>query len=119
MGVDALISLWGRDKFRSPLKPIRLKIKIWKLIQLVLPSRTFCVTVKVFPVSNGTVQLTGSGDLINICSGDLTLVGSGGDFTMCSQISGAGNRGLAADMNDTPAFSFISSAKTKSIAMKI
>lgn len=38
---------------------------------------------------------------------------------MCSQISGAGNRGLAADMNDTPAFSFISSAKTKSIAMKI
>lgn len=44
------------------------------------PSLTFCVTVKVLPVSNGTVQLTGSGDLIKICSGDLTLVGSGGDL---------------------------------------
>jgi hypothetical protein len=49
------------------------------------------VTVKVFPVSSGTVQLTGSGERIKICSGDLTLVGSGGDFTTGSQsiISGA------------------------------
>lgn len=49
-----------------------------------LPSRTFCVTVNVLPVSNGTIQLTGSGERIIICSGDLTRVGSGGDFTMCS-----------------------------------
>lgn len=37
--------------------------------------------MKVFPVSNGTVQFTGSGDLMFICSGDFTLVGSGGDLT--------------------------------------
>lgn len=49
-----------------------------------LPVRTFCVTVNVLPVSNGTIQLTGSGERINICSGDLTRVGSGGDLTMCS-----------------------------------
>lgn len=42
------------------------------------------MTVNVFPVSKGTVQLTGSGDFIIICSGDLTRVGSGGDLTMYS-----------------------------------
>lgn len=46
-----------------------------------LPSLTFWVTVKVFPVSRGTVQFTGSGDRMIICSGDFTLVGSGGLFT--------------------------------------
>lgn len=55
-----------------------------------IPSRTFWVTVKVFPVSNGTVQLTGSGERIKICSGDFTRVGSGGDFIICST-SGCGN----------------------------
>lgn len=39
------------------------------------------MTVNVFPVSNGTVQLTGSGERMIICSGDFTLVGSGGLFT--------------------------------------
>lgn len=46
-----------------------------------LPSRTFCVTVNVLPVSRGTVQFTGSGERMIICSGDFTLVGSGGLFT--------------------------------------
>ena len=36
-------------------------------------------TWNVLPVSRGTVQLMGSGDLIINCSGDLTRVGSGGD----------------------------------------
>lgn len=54
---------------------------------LDLPSRTFWVTVNVFPVSKGTVQLTGSGERIKICSGDLTLVGSGGDLTTGSMWS--------------------------------
>lgn len=40
--------------------------------------------MKVLPVSKGTVQLTGSGDRMMICSGDLTRVGSGGDLIMCS-----------------------------------
>lgn len=57
---------------------------------IILPC-TFCVTVKVFPVSKGTVQFTGSGDRIIICSGDLTLVGSGGDFTIGSSISEVGS----------------------------
>lgn len=48
------------------------------------------MTVNVLPVSNGTVQLTGSGERIKICSGDLTRVGSGGDFIMCST-SGCGS----------------------------
>lgn len=46
--------------------------------------------MNVLPVSNGTVQLTGSGERIKICSGDFTLVGSGGDFIICST-SGCGN----------------------------
>lgn len=46
-----------------------------------LPSFIFCVTVKILPVSSGTVQFTGSGDRIMICSGDFTRVGSGGDLT--------------------------------------
>uniref|UniRef100_A0A182J7R4 Uncharacterized protein n=1 Tax=Anopheles atroparvus TaxID=41427 RepID=A0A182J7R4_ANOAO len=54
------------------------------------PSRTFCVTVNVLPVSRGTVQLTGSGERMMICSGDLTRVGSGGDLIICSRISGGG-----------------------------
>lgn len=37
--------------------------------------------MNVLPVSNGTVQLTGSGERMIICSGDFTLVGSGGLFT--------------------------------------
>lgn len=52
-----------------------------------LPSRTFCVTVNVFPVSRGTVQFTGSGERMIICSGDFTLVGSGGLFTTGSSSS--------------------------------
>lgn len=52
-----------------------------------LPSRTFCVTVKVLPVSRGTVQFTGSGDRMIICSGDFTLVGSGGLLTTGSSSS--------------------------------
>lgn len=51
------------------------------------PSRIFCVTVNVFPVSKGTVQLTGSGDRISNCSGDLTRVGSGGDLISGSSIA--------------------------------
>lgn len=39
------------------------------------------MTVNVFPVSSGTVQFTGSGERMIICSGDFTLVGSGGLFT--------------------------------------
>lgn len=70
-GVETFISLWGRTIFATS------------------PSRTFCVTVKVLPVSNGTVQKTGSGErMITICSGDLTRVGSGGDLTICSMTSG-------------------------------
>lgn len=52
-----------------------------------LPSRIFCVTVNVLPVSSGTVQLTGSGERISNCSGDLTLVGSGGDLIIGSSIA--------------------------------
>ena len=55
--------------------------------QEFLPSRTFCVTVKVLPVSRGTVQFTGSGERMIICSGDFTLVGSGGLFTTGSSSS--------------------------------
>lgn len=58
---------------------------------VILPSRTFCVTVKVLPVSRGTVQFTGSGERMIICSGDFTLVGSGGLFTTGS----SSNQGLA------------------------
>lgn len=76
-----------------------------------IPSRTFCVTVNVFPVSRGTVQLTGSGDRIIICSGDLTRVGSGGDLTMCSMISCVGN-GLALDTEPT-SLSVSSSSKER------
>lgn len=54
---------------------------------VVLPSRTFCVTVNVLPVSRGTVQFTGSGERMIICSGDFTLVGSGGLFTTGSSSS--------------------------------
>lgn len=54
---------------------------------VALPSRTFCVTVKVLPVSRGTVQFTGSGERMIICSGDLTLVGSGGLFITGSSFS--------------------------------
>ena len=43
-------------------------------------SRTHWVTWNVLPVSRGTVQLMGSGDRIINCSGDLTRVGSGGDY---------------------------------------
>lgn len=71
-GVDTLISLWGRTILATSF------------------SRTFCVTVKVLPVSSGTVQKTGSGErMMTICSGDFTRVGSGGDFTICSMTSGA------------------------------
>jgi len=52
-----------------------------KLSPFASPSRTFCVTVNVLPVSRGTVQFTGSGERMIICSGDFTLVGSGGLFT--------------------------------------
>ena len=51
------------------------------------PPRMFCVTVKVLPVSSGTVQLTGSGDRTTICSGDLTRVGSGGDLMSVLPVS--------------------------------
>jgi len=47
------------------------------------------VTVKVFPVSRGTVQLTGSGERMSICSGDFTRVGSGGDLTNAGSTSGS------------------------------
>lgn len=57
------------------------------------------MTVKVFPVSNGTVQLTGSGERINICSGDFTLVGSGGDLT-------TGSRSMCSDAGAATGFSF-------------
>lgn len=57
--------------------------------------------MKVFPVSRGTVQLTGSGDFIIICSGDFTLVGSGGDLTIGSDISGSGV-GLQLEMDIGP-----------------
>ena len=43
-------------------------------------SLTHWVTWNVLPVSKGTVQLIGSGDLIISCSGDRTRVGSGGDY---------------------------------------
>lgn len=66
-------------------------ITISSIESLVLPSRTFCVTVKVLPVSRGTVQFTGSGERMIICSGDFTLVGSGGLFTTGS----SSNQGLA------------------------
>lgn len=57
---------------------------------LNVPSLTFWVTVNVFPVSNGTVQFTGSGERIIICSGDFTRVGSGGLLTTgSSSIQGA------------------------------
>lgn len=45
------------------------------------------MTVKVFPVSRGTVQLTGSGERMSICSGDFTRVGSGGDLTNAGSAS--------------------------------
>lgn len=48
------------------------------------PSLMLWVTEKVFPVSKGTVQLIGSGDLTT-ASGLLTLVGSGGDLTTGSR----------------------------------
>ncbi|KNC30547.1 hypothetical protein FF38_05573 [Lucilia cuprina] len=67
------------------------------LLLLFLPSLTFCVTVKVFPVSKGTVQLTGSGERIIICSGLLTRVGSGGDLTMGSSGTSATGWGLQLD----------------------
>lgn len=54
--------------------------------------------MNIFPVSKGTVQLTGSGDLIKICSGDLTLVGSGGDLTTGSKgtlFSGSATTGVS------------------------
>jgi len=57
--------------------------------RLTLPSWTFWVTVKVFPVSRGTVQLTGSGERMSICSGDFTRVGSGGDLTNAGSTSGS------------------------------
>jgi len=47
------------------------------------------VTVKVFPVSRGTVQLTGSGERMSICSGDFTRVGSGGDLINAGSTSGS------------------------------
>lgn len=75
-----------------------------------IPSLTFWVTVNVFPVSNGTVQLTGSGDRIIICSGDLTRVGSGGDLTICSMTSWTGS-GLALDIDVPPSLSVSSSSK--------
>lgn len=66
------------------------------------------MTVKVLPVSRGTVQLTGSGERIMICSGDLTRVGSGGDLMICSVISGGGS-GLALDTDTPPPISTSSS----------
>ena len=47
------------------------------------------MTVKVFPVSRGTVQLTGSGERMSICSGDFTRVGSGGDLINAGSTSGS------------------------------
>jgi hypothetical protein len=51
---------------------------------LLPPSFILCVTENVLPVSKGTVQFIGSGDLIT-ASGLLTLVGSGGDLTTGSR----------------------------------
>lgn len=56
------------------------------------------MTVNVLPVSKGTVQLTGSGERIIICSGDLTLVGSGGDFTNGSSGTSGTGCGLQLEM---------------------
>lgn len=63
-----------------------------------IPSLTFCVTVNVLPVSKGTVQLTGSGERIIICSGDFTLVGSGGDLTNGSSGTSGTGCGLQLEM---------------------
>ena len=67
MFLDLMTSLkstkWGRGLKKSGIIPNFL-LNTWN----------------VFPVSSGTVQLMGSGDLIISCSGDLTRVGSGGDW---------------------------------------
>lgn len=55
------------------------------------------MTVNVFPVSSGTVQFTGSGERIIICSGLLTRVGSGGDLTIGSSGISAAGWGLQLD----------------------
>lgn len=89
-GVDTLNSLCGRIT-ASPT-PDREEIVNAHTYTYTLinhcadhsPFRIFCVTVNVLPVSKGTIQFTGSGERIIICSGDLTRVGSGGDLTMCS-----------------------------------
>lgn len=60
------------------------------------------MTVNVLPVSRGTVQFTGSGERMIICSGDFTLVGSGGLFTTGSSsthgraVAGVGAAGACA-----------------------
>lgn len=86
-----------------------------KTLFVYVPLRTFCVTTNVLPVSSGTVQLTGSGDRMMICSGDLTRVGSGGDLTMCSMISCNGS-GLALDTE--PASRSVSSSATAATGEK-
>lgn len=56
--------------------------------------------MNIFPVSKGTVQLTGSGDRIKICSGDFTRVGSGGDLMTGSRgtlLSGSATTGVSMD----------------------
>lgn len=73
----------------------------------IIPFRTFWVTTNVLPVSSGTVQFTGSGDRMIICSGDFTRVGSGGDLTMCSMSSCIGS-GLA--LETEPASRSVSSS---------
>lgn len=74
------------------------KVEFEEVSICTIPSLTFCVTVNVLPVSKGTVQLTGSGERIIICSGDLTLVGSGGDFTNGSSGTSGTGCGLQLEM---------------------
>lgn len=65
------------------------------------PPRMFCVTVKHLPVSNGTVQLTGSGERTTDISGDLTRVGSASALI---SVAGKEDRVVGRELGPSPLF---------------